>query len=410
MARTASFVRQVIGDDIVFIVQRARFPVTNLIFGIFALLLVNSIPVINVMLLGVIIYRVAKMSRDSRPVRISVGVRDLTFGHRSVPFADIAELSVIGPNGVELASSSTIFIGVGPAGMAMAAAGALAHASGQVAARGLAFMANRANARQFELRVRRRSHSTPIRIVRGLTSEAAQALLGDLTEDLRTRMQSAQAIRNNCDTTGTLQGRAVPMKNAMQGSSPTQAQRPAPDYHSSPSSPHAPAHGFLGTHHQAPTARKVGLTIPTQAHHPVEAGPPTQQPYVPSSRTVVAAPQGIPATDGRTACTPSMPSTILRFTRGPLVDQAIPIGPSTLIGREAAVSKLVIGHPEVSSAHAWIGWNGASIVFLDRGSTNGSTINGVSIRAGDETPIRAGDVISLGRSDAVSFVVEEGHA
>ncbi|MEM9462851.1 MAG: FHA domain-containing protein [Myxococcota bacterium] len=77
-----------------------------------------------------------------------------------------------------------------------------------------------------------------------------------------------------------------------------------------------------------------------------------------------------------------------------------------LIGREAAVSKVVIPHPQVSSAHAWIGWNGTSIVFVDRGSTNGSTINGSNIRPGDEILLDAGDVVSLGRDDAVCFMVE----
>ncbi len=160
----------------------------------------------------------------------------------------------------------------------------------------------------------------------------------------------------------------------------------------------------------APMAMQVAAA--SQAA-PMRSLPPAQPSITPlPSHTVLAAPvrDQAPASDGNTAYVAPLASTALRFTSGPLSGQAIEIGTSTIIGREASVSKLVVPHPQVSSAHAWIGWNGHSLVFIDRGSTNGSSVNGVPAAAGSELAVRAGDVVTLGRDGAVSFVVEQGRS
>lgn len=383
MATTASFTRHIVGHDIVFTVSRARFPLSSLLFAIFAFFLGGTIPIVNAVLFAVIIYRITKMMSSRKPLHIVLGPQTLRFESLVIPLEDLAEFSVVGPDGVAVASSSVTFVGVGPAGMAMAAAGAIAHASGRAFVHGIAFLANRAAARQLELRVRRRSHSKPIRIVDGLTKETADALLVDLTEEVQQKLRAIRAWQD----TGAAQ--------LIAGHQPGQTSM-------------SPLHSM---YHQVQPCLPPAGHEPNQSYADGRTAQTTGKPaiYAPiasSNRTVVAAVQDAPATDGRTAYAPSMASAKLRFIKGPLEGRVVPIVTGTIIGREAAVAQLVIPHPQVSSAHAWIGFEGAPLVFRDRGSTNGSSINGVPVNAGVGFHLRSGDTVSLGRDDVVSFVVE----
>ena len=149
------------------------------------------------------------------------------------------------------------------------------------------------------------------------------------------------------------------------------------------------------------------------AHAPVAALPPHQpgsQPRVPEARREaprVPLPPRTPLDQGQTVVAPLTSSAKARFTSGPQQGELMQVGPSTVIGRSAATATLVISHPQISSTHAWIGWNGHALVFIDQDSTNGSVVNGTSVRPHEEVPLRAGDLVTLGRDNSISFVMEQ---
>ncbi len=109
---------------------------------------------------------------------------------------------------------------------------------------------------------------------------------------------------------------------------------------------------------------------------------------------------------GGTQAFQAMPDVNIRFLSGPLSGQRLPVGVGAVIGREPATAQIVVADPQVSSGHAWIDFNGPSLIFVDRGSTNGSIVNGSPIRTQVEVPVKNGDVVTLGKTNSVSFVVE----
>jgi len=115
---------------------------------------------------------------------------------------------------------------------------------------------------------------------------------------------------------------------------------------------------------------------------------------------------GPAARGGRTSVVQAMPQVSLRFVAGPLRGRSIPIGAGAMVGREAP-AQVVVPDPQVSSAHAWIGMGNTGLIFVDRGSTNGSVVNGSLVHPGHEVQIKDGDVISLGRTNSVSFVIDQ---
>jgi pSer/pThr/pTyr-binding forkhead associated (FHA) protein len=75
------------------------------------------------------------------------------------------------------------------------------------------------------------------------------------------------------------------------------------------------------------------------------------------------------------------------------------IGPAgLLIGRDPASAQLVVPDPRVSKKHAWVGYRDGAIVAIDRGSTNGTYVNGTRIR---DSRLATGDRLTL--SEAVEF-------
>jgi hypothetical protein len=75
------------------------------------------------------------------------------------------------------------------------------------------------------------------------------------------------------------------------------------------------------------------------------------------------------------------------------VSLSIPDGVS-IIGREAGSAQLVVSDPTVSRIHAEIEKSGGRIVLRDKGSSNGTFVNGAKI-SGD-TEIRIGDTVQFG--------------
>lgn len=113
------------------------------------------------------------------------------------------------------------------------------------------------------------------------------------------------------------------------------------------------------------------------------------------------------ARGGRTEALSALPSVSIRCLSGPLGGHSVAVGAGVIVGREAPAAQVVVADPQVSSAHAWIGMKGDALIFVDNGSTNGSVVNGASVRAGEEVPLKRGDQISLGRANGVAFVVEQ---
>jgi len=142
----------------------------------------------------------------------------------------------------------------------------------------------------------------------------------------------------------------------------------------------------------------------SQAPAPAYAG---QPPQLAAAHSPSGAPPAVSARGGGTTAF-SMPKLAVRFLSGPLGGRTVPIdGMGAIIGREPQAAQIVVPDAQVSSAHAWIGMRGQGFVFMDRGSTNGSIVNGESIQPNREVQLKQGDIVTLGRHDSVSFVVEQ---
>jgi LemA protein len=165
---------------------------------------------------------------------------------------------------------------------------------------------------------------------------------------------------------------------------------------------------LLGT---APAAPALGQPIAPAQLGPMTMVQPARGSLPPGGPTYAPAPSANGARGGGTQALQAIPmmapSASIRFLAGPLGGRSVPVGPGAVVGREPAAAQIVVPDPQVSSAHAWIGMRGASLTFVDQGSTNGSIVNGAPVRAGDEIPLKHGDVVSLGRTNSVQFVVEQ---
>jgi pSer/pThr/pTyr-binding forkhead associated (FHA) protein len=73
---------------------------------------------------------------------------------------------------------------------------------------------------------------------------------------------------------------------------------------------------------------------------------------------------------------------------------------TVVLGRRGGVDVL-LPHPKVSLAHARIERRGTEYSIVDEGSTHGTTLNGVRLRAGTRAALRRGDRIGI-----ADFVVE----
>jgi hypothetical protein len=83
--------------------------------------------------------------------------------------------------------------------------------------------------------------------------------------------------------------------------------------------------------------------------------------------------------------------------RYPLTQAAVTLG-------RGPDCQVVINHPNVSSHHARLIWDGRQVVVQDLGSTNGTFVN--DYRITEPVLFRSGDVLSLGR--VVRLVLQAG--
>jgi pSer/pThr/pTyr-binding forkhead associated (FHA) protein len=82
-----------------------------------------------------------------------------------------------------------------------------------------------------------------------------------------------------------------------------------------------------------------------------------------------------------------------------------PIGEKGLIvGRDPTQCDVVISDPNVSRVHAWVTVKKGDVVVIDRGSTNGTYVNGVKM---ENAKLKSGDVIQLGRKCPITLVFNE---
>jgi RsiW-degrading membrane proteinase PrsW (M82 family) len=85
-------------------------------------------------------------------------------------------------------------------------------------------------------------------------------------------------------------------------------------------------------------------------------------------------------------------------TAGPLAGQSFLVGYAGVqIGRDGTASQIVVRDARVSKRHVWIGPSTSGFVAVDRGSTNGTWLNGQRVT---ETLLRHGDRFEL--SDGVA--------
>ena len=76
----------------------------------------------------------------------------------------------------------------------------------------------------------------------------------------------------------------------------------------------------------------------------------------------------------------------------------MPIINSVTIGRDPTCT-LSLADSELSSQHAEVRVDGTGAFAIDKGSTNGTTVNGDKLTPGVPHPLRDGDMIKLGSTE-----------
>mmetsp|Transcript_25995 Transcript_25995/g.31544 ORF Transcript_25995/g.31544 Transcript_25995/m.31544 type:complete len:177 (+) Transcript_25995:284-814(+) len=64
-------------------------------------------------------------------------------------------------------------------------------------------------------------------------------------------------------------------------------------------------------------------------------------------------------------------------------------------------NSIYLKDPEISQHHAEVAWNGSTWEVRDKGSSNGTALNGMPLKEGERYPIKGGDVIKFGCSSEV---------
>lgn len=72
------------------------------------------------------------------------------------------------------------------------------------------------------------------------------------------------------------------------------------------------------------------------------------------------------------------------------------LGAGAIVGRAADLCTLVVAHPTVSRRHARLSVAGEALQIEDLGSTNGTAVDGRTVRAGQPTTFQPGSTIRLG--------------
>lgn len=82
-------------------------------------------------------------------------------------------------------------------------------------------------------------------------------------------------------------------------------------------------------------------------------------------------------------------------TSGVPAGKVFPLGPSNIIGRSMEHCEIALNDSFLSSQHARLELQGSSWTLEDLGSTNGTFVNEIEVRA--PTSVEEGDVVRVGR-------------
>ena len=74
----------------------------------------------------------------------------------------------------------------------------------------------------------------------------------------------------------------------------------------------------------------------------------------------------------------------------------IPTGGQLVVGRDPTQCQVILNEQRVSSVHAVLTFDGSQVMVQDRGSNNGTTVNGVRAQPGVPMPVPPGSVIMFG--------------
>jgi hypothetical protein len=133
------------------------------------------------LLLAGLCFGVAKVARKKpSTVNITANRTGIRLGPQFYPVHDIAELSVFHP-AAPARQTNVAFAGTGGFGLA----GALGAAGIQGALNAGNSIGAHVASQSVALTLRKRSHSTPVTLVKGLTLSVAQSLMNDLIEAMR---------------------------------------------------------------------------------------------------------------------------------------------------------------------------------------------------------------------------------
>ena len=83
------------------------------------------------------------------------------------------------------------------------------------------------------------------------------------------------------------------------------------------------------------------------------------------------------------------------------LDKLMAASQGMVIGRAAEQCELVVAHATVSRRHARLSFAGETLQVVDLGSTNGTSVNGTSLRPGAPAPVQVGAKLRLGDVELV---------
>ncbi len=94
----------------------------------------------------------------------------------------------------------------------------------------------------------------------------------------------------------------------------------------------------------------------------------------------------------------------IKWVSGPLAGQQFEIGPEgSYIGRDGALSQIVLPDPRISKQHLWIGPRDGRVAIVDNGSRNGTFRNEPHSQRVTEAFLIPGDTVILGEADIARF-------
>lgn len=124
----------------------------------------------------------------------------------------------------------------------------------------------------------------------------------------------------------------------------------------------------------------------------------TPPPLTPAGNPPPATPASQPASQGAWSLQGSNPeagkSPNVHFQL--TADQFQRYGGNITIGRKSGVAHLVIDNTSISKAHAVISINNGIVSVRDNNSSNGTSVNGTRLAAGQQLTLNAGDQLQLG--------------